>query len=340
MISLENGELVFRFEEVHPHAVCKVNFQRTLRIPDDEKEYPLPPGLGRFEIQHIDDLAARLPQVLVRRGGVVMPMWQSEAMWLNFSSRHTRADYPFAIKISAGKINAITGEPWQEPLQREPQDYLVLPRQPWLDGFCEKKGIIRQFVAAALGQGATVEEQITGQAVNGGLQIVACPMKREVYEKLHQHINGDVARCLQPSPIHANSLDMGFAAGGKMRQELYTDPYGLDAWDQQHPSRCFITVLNAQSWQSITGTYPPTKPPTMADYAKSGMPWFDYYAADQKPLEGSSVLSRVKSFAKLVRPTTGKGEDLEMMSSSFKILSVGPNMRPVREPNQVREGLF
>ncbi len=322
MISLENGELVFRFEEVHPHAVCKVNFQRTLRIPDNEKEYPLPPGLGRFELQHIDDLAAKLPQVLVRHGGVVMPMWQSEAMWLNFNGRHTRADYPFAIKISAGKINAITGEPWQEPLQREPQDYLVLPRQPWLDGFCVKKGLIRQFVAAALGQGATVEEQIAGQAVDGGLQIIAYPMKREIYEKLRRHITFNTPVHCHSGPVHSKSVDMGFAAGGQMRQELYADPHGLDAWDQQHSSRCFVTVLNAQSWQSITGTYPPTKPLTMADYAKSGMPWFDYYAADQKPLEGSNILSRVKSIAKFDRPTTDKGEDSELMSSSLKIFQL------------------
>ena len=30
-------------------------FQRTLRIPDDGRDYPLPPGLGRFPLRHIDD---------------------------------------------------------------------------------------------------------------------------------------------------------------------------------------------------------------------------------------------------------------------------------------------
>ncbi len=45
MITLENDELVFRFPEVHEHAVCQINFQRTLRIPDDDKTYPLPAGL-------------------------------------------------------------------------------------------------------------------------------------------------------------------------------------------------------------------------------------------------------------------------------------------------------
>ena len=40
-----SGKLTFRFPEVHEDAGCSIVFQRTLRIPDDEKEYPLPPGL-------------------------------------------------------------------------------------------------------------------------------------------------------------------------------------------------------------------------------------------------------------------------------------------------------
>ena len=61
-----------------------------------------------------------------------MPMWQAEAMWIHFGTRY---DYPFAVKIAAGKINAVCGENWRDGLHRDPQDYVVVPRQPWLDGF-------------------------------------------------------------------------------------------------------------------------------------------------------------------------------------------------------------
>ena len=37
-------------------------------------------------------------------------------------------------------------------------------------------------------------------------------------------------------------------------------------------SRCFITLVDAVQWQEITGEAPPTKPPTAADYTKSGLP--------------------------------------------------------------------
>jgi hypothetical protein len=63
-----------------------------------------------------------------------------------------------------------------------------------------------------------------------------------------------------------------------MRQQVYADPHGLDAWDQSISSRCFVTLVDAVQWREITGETPPTKPPTAADYTKAGLPWFDYYA--------------------------------------------------------------
>ena len=48
MIELYHDELAFSFPEVHNEAKLNINFQRTLRIPDDGKDYPLPPGLVGF----------------------------------------------------------------------------------------------------------------------------------------------------------------------------------------------------------------------------------------------------------------------------------------------------
>ena len=65
MITLERDRMTFRFPEVHPRALCGIEFQRTLRIPDDDRNYPLPPGLGRFPLRHLDDFADRLPRETV-----------------------------------------------------------------------------------------------------------------------------------------------------------------------------------------------------------------------------------------------------------------------------------
>jgi hypothetical protein len=152
MPTLENDSLVFRFPQIEKDASFSINFQRTLRIPDTEKTYSLPPGLGRFPVRHVEDFSSRLPEHTAGRGGVILPMWQAEAMWMNFRNQGPARglDFPVAIKIAAGKINAVSGDAWRPGLHRDPQDYAVSPGQPWLDGFAIEKGVIRQFVAMLL----------------------------------------------------------------------------------------------------------------------------------------------------------------------------------------------
>ena len=115
MITLEHDTLTFRFPEIHADAVCSVSFQRTLRIPDDNREYPLPPGLGTFPLRHVEDYADGVPPTWRKHGGVLMPMHQSEAMWISF-----RTSYPMAIKVAAGRINAVTGDAWSNKLCAAP----------------------------------------------------------------------------------------------------------------------------------------------------------------------------------------------------------------------------
>ena len=290
MIVIEDNRLEFSFPEVHAAARCSIEFQRTLRIPDDGRDYPLPPGLGRFPLRHLDDYAERLPESWRERGGVIAPIHQSEALWINFDS-----GYPFAVKVATGKICAITGDSWADRLNRDPQDYAVLPEQPWLDGYCVNEGVIRQFVAMPLGEGYTVEEQLTGAAVHGGLQLVAYPMKAARYEALRPEPGGvsEVLFCMETGAPPTAS--MGLAPGGRMKQEIYDDPYGLDAWDLRHGSRCFVSLLNSTQWMSVTGTRPPNKPPTARDYAAHGLPWFDYYGGDRRAVAGSDRLRGLRS---------------------------------------------
>ena len=88
---------------------------------------------------------------------------------------------------------------------------------------------------------------------------------------------------------------MGLAPGGRMKQEIYTDLFGLAEWDLRQSSRCFIHIANSLTWHALTGEAPPTKPPTARDYTQAGLPWFDYYAADQKALAGATAFQGLKS---------------------------------------------
>lgn len=148
-------------------------FHRTVRIADDGKQHKLPPSIGRFSVRRVEDYAGRVPAEWLTHGGVFLPMHEREALWMQFS-----ASGPHALKVGLGMVNAVTGKPWSDALQGDEQDYMVLPRQPWLDGIKSEAGTIRQFVAMPLGGGHTVEGQLSGEERYGGLQILSCPAKR------------------------------------------------------------------------------------------------------------------------------------------------------------------
>ena len=418
MITLDKNVLSIRCPNVHPDAHAQLEFQRTLRIPDDEEVHGLPAGLGCFPLRHVEDFSEGLDELTLRRGGILMPMHRSEAMWINFKGggRGLFDDaYPFAIKVAAGKVNALTGGAWSPVLSAEEQDYIVIPAQPWIDGFAISKGIIRQFVAERLGEGFSAEEQLTGKAEFGGLQIIAYPMKAERYldilrareeaerareelartwerrrridrlrarltpfsefsdrarslvaaatatlaeiednirvvgkvrstsdvpdpdlilNELHNLLdrwNSQVDQLAELSPPElrpfldvgmefleeatcfqiaepVSSPSMGLGGGGRMRQEIYTDPYGVDAWDQSAGSRCFVHLLEAAQWEEISGGPAPTEPPSQKDYEKKGLPWFDYYAPEKGAVSGSKLLAGLKSWGSMYGKGPGASE--------------------------------
>ncbi len=329
MIELHDNDLRFRFPDVHPKASCSISFLRTLRIPDDNRSYPLPPGLSPFPLDHVDDYAGRVPEDWRRHGGVFLPMHQAEAMWINFES-----SYPMAVKIAAGKINAVNGEEWRNALSDDPsQDYVVLPDQPWLDGFYAGEGLIRQFVAMPLGEGFTAEEQLTGAAEHGGIQIVVYPLKASVYERI---------RGRRPQMAHEDYLapqvyamcSMGLAPGGLMKQDIYEDGHGIDAWETSTRSRCFVHLLNSLQYLHVTGSEPPTRPPSAREYTEAGLPWFEYYAADRKTLKNAGKLLGLDSIAaKKVKQGKGVLEGNEPVNpTNVKMVSAGGTT--------VREGDF
>lgn len=320
-ISLLGDSIEIHLPEVDPAARLLVTFQRTLRVPDDGKQYGLPPGFGSFPMRRVIDLAAdRLPETWVRQGGVVLPMWQSEACWLNFTSPER---YPFLMKVGCGGINAVTGESFTPEPDFAAEDYFEVPPQPWLDGFCVEKGKVRQFVAMPLHRGYTVEEQITGRAEHGGIQIAVVPLKSEVYqereaerrrfeaERPSYFADGDGNTAAMPMAAVGS---MGIGAGGSITQSIETPVEPRENWDLSAGSRISVHIANSASWETITDAKPPTLPLSAADYAGMGFPWFDWYD-DSFARSGSSILDKVRSVFDLGRD---KGEKPLPENESFE----------------------
>lgn len=113
-------------------------------------------------------------------------------MWINFRSFDR-----FAIKVHVGGVNAVSGEPMIENAatklrrlnrvaqNKSVQDYIVTPDQVWLDGIASNDGHVRQFVATPLGTGYSVEVQMTGEDVMGGLQFEITPTTEQTKPYSH-----------------------------------------------------------------------------------------------------------------------------------------------------------
>jgi hypothetical protein len=198
---------------------------------------------------------------------------------------------PCAVKVAVGKINAVSGEPWDEKIVPGRQDYVVCPDQPWLDGINAGEGYIRQFVAMPLGMGYTVEGQVSGKEEFGGIQVVVFePKPGWQPPRPPVELHSDFICCCLSAP-----MEMGLAAGGRMRQEIYPDPHGAEIWSEKSAGRVFVHIANSMAYREITGAEPPATPVSARAYTEAGLPWFDLYDERKGDVPASSVLAGVKS---------------------------------------------
>jgi len=288
------------FQEQLRELTWRITFHRTLRVPDDGNEYPLPAGLGRFPLRSVQ---SRLGNALC------LPMYSSEAMWMSFST-----NFPCAVQIEAGNVNVLTGEPAGGPrrheVQRKEQNYITWS-QPWLDGFCVKPGIVRQFVAKPLGRGQTVGEQLTGQ-VSNQLTFRLYPMKIDAYfreiclPRLPKRAR-DLADYLMLNfferrsavfygPSRIDKTDIGLAGGGCIRQQIYQDHYATGTWEET-PISFSIQLCHASTWTQLAGEHPPHPPLGVEEYAAADVPWFDYYRDDLPTINPTTKMTSIRSTA-------------------------------------------
>ena len=294
----------------------EVSFQRTLRIPE-RGVHALPPGLGRFPLRRVADYPDTAPAAWLTKGGVMLPVYQREAMWLSFA-----ATVPSALRIGVGKVCAVSGQAWSDTLIDEPQNYVAVPLQAWLDGINSGEGTVRQFVAVRHGLGATVEGQVTGQETIGGVQLAVhalTPAARQRWEQRPQPLYmGEFMACAAP----AGSADMGLGAGGTLRQEIYDDERPVADYEP-HSTRVFVHLCSASQWRTITGEDPPVTPVSARAYTEAGLPWFDYYDTDAADLPPGQALSDVKPAGEWL----GDDPDLDGFQQAGVVVPVGPGKK-------------
>ncbi len=284
--------IFLRHDSIAVGPQFELTFQRTLRIPDDGREYPLPPGLGSFPLRRVADYADRVPAEWREAGGFFLPIHQREALWLSF---HGADWHPVAVRVGAGDVCALTGDEWKPGLSANPQNYMVVPDQPWLDGINAGAGYIRQFVATPLGTGATIESQLTGRDA-GGLRIsVTMPKPGRFPDRAPQRPHhggmGDGA-CYS---VCESAAPLGLAAGGRMTQSIYPYPHGVDTWDAATTTEARIHMADARTWAAVTGEPTPASPADVRSYMAAGLPWFGLYDEHLGDVAAPERLAGVRS---------------------------------------------
>ena len=279
-----------------------LRFERTLRVPDDGSKYPLPPGLGRFEIHRVEDYHERVPPSWQKRGGVFISMYQAEALWLSFDAAPWK---PSAVTVGVGRVNAISGAAWPSVLEGSPQNYVVCPPQLWLDGINAGAGFVRQFVAMPLGRGVTVEGQLTGVEAHGGIQI-------RVYDPKPGNFPDspppEWSQRRAPHPMASSSLGMGFVPGGRIEQKVLEDEHGVGTWDPESFGTLLVHVLNSAQYRAVTGRDAPATPVSARTYAEHGLPWFRLWE-EQADVAAPDALAELSSIGDLagIDETIGEG---------------------------------
>ena len=122
---------------------------------------------------------------------------------------------------------------------------------------------------------------------------------------------------------------MGLGMGGSMKQDIYDDSYAPEQWETKVSSRCFVSLLNSVAYANVTGRLPPHRPYDASDYAKAGLPWFDYYS-DREALKGSKRFKGLKTWKDFeAEPDSGM-----VLDNIANVVTLGPKAatgRPVTE---------
>lgn len=281
-IGRNDATLFFGFKLRNPDGSDRlvslpVELRRTVLAPKNGNGDYLPGHEGNIEFHNNPAMIEQLGAVAQARGGVIAPMHNTEALYLRFPVDKEGNYYPMAVKVYAGGINAVTGEYETEPnatFDPDNQDYIVIhPSDPtlgmrWLDGFVNPKGGVNQFAAVPLETGLTAEQQKTGQAQMGGMQLIVAPMNPRLWQAMNPP-RSSTTRAIggnrgTKSVGGGEEPSMGIAPAGRLNQIVPRDPFVKAALDHlispqdiwmggDHALPVFVHMVDAQQWERISG---------------------------------------------------------------------------------------
>ena len=287
--SLTSEYLQFRARNVHPEAIAGVRFQRALRLPPDTPAY----NSVRSDAFHVPRLIRDCPSAssfewLLRGGQYLICLNSSESVTLEFATPHS---YPFAVKVSIGGIDALSGEPSHGALNRLPQDYIPLPCQNWLDAWQGGTGEMHDFVAPSPGVPDSDGVPPPADDESDCIAVKFIPMTADAFRRHCANLDANAGRQVYGMPDFAERFLDTHMLRGRMMYELkkgdtwdagmvYPDPFEYDDWDTENGETIEVTMVRPSVWTVLTDTPPEGPVFERRIYEEAGVPWFSAYGED------------------------------------------------------------
>jgi len=129
-----------------------VSLRHTKKVEIDPNVHKLPPDWGAFDEYKVADY--NCPEEW-SNDGYFVPADEGIPLWIDLTRNPN-----CAVILSVQRFNPVSNEPanLDEGLKKDPQqNYMVLPKQKWIDGYT-KEGKVYQFVVTKAGEGLAVNE--------------------------------------------------------------------------------------------------------------------------------------------------------------------------------------
>ncbi|MFC9979064.1 hypothetical protein [Gordonia sp. NPDC127522] len=253
-ITTDRGALTITFPELGRDARLHVTFQRALRTPDPVGRPGSVGGHGALRLaQGSPDGDAH----------ATIPMWQSEATWLDFSSPHL---HPFLVMVGVDGVNVVSGSAFTGVPDFDAGDYLEVPTQPSLASYRSLAGDNRQFVAPST--------HTVGSAAGTLVQLTVIPMRAEAWAGRRRHLPSASGTCVLCDMSRAGQ------SGAHPRLPAPRVMGPLESADTWHPTTsdaAAVRIVNSITWKSLTGEPVPHVALTSTDYADHDLPWDPVY---------------------------------------------------------------
>jgi hypothetical protein len=194
MLQINDAELVFTFSDVHDAAILGSRF-----CPVDSPEHWI----------RLENPSA----------GTIRLVAECRFMMYMLPGR-----YAFALQVSIGGKNAITGEV-STMMRHTPQNYFTTPPQGGIDGYF-RDGHVHPFRVS--------QEEAANQE---RLEIKVFPMKRKLFDYFRHQEQ------LIPGPGPSAFRGMTLQHGGERQCEpIYEDLCNLGSWDREHEERSSVCI--------------------------------------------------------------------------------------------------